>query len=102
MELKDFVSKVLVDLNEAVDEARELTSRDMKFTTGKDNRTVEFDIAVTVEDENSASGKAGIQVLRLVEAGGTVSETSKNATVSRVSFGVHIEYLTKEETRQLG
>lgn len=101
MELKDFVKKVLVDLDSAVSDARKETERDISFTSGKDNRTVEFDIAVSVEQVDQASGKAGVKVLQFVEAGGNMSKENKNSTISRVKFGVRMDTSTKEETRAL-
>lgn len=101
MELKDFVKKVLTDLVDAVEEAREASSRDMHLTSNQETRTVEFDIAISVEESLGASGKAGIRVLTFAEAGGDIKKENKNSTVSRVQFGIHIDTLTKdEESRQ--
>lgn len=99
MELKDFVKKVLVDLDGAVSEARGEMQRDVHFSDGKDHRTVEFDIAVSAEEVNQKSGKAGVKVLQFAEAGGNLSKENKNSTVSRVRFGVRIDHMTKEEER---
>lgn len=101
MELKEFVKKVLVDLDGAVSEARGERQRDVHFSDGKDQRTVEFDIAVSAEEVNAAEGKAGVKVLQFAEAGGNMSKENKNATVSRVKFGVRIGSMTKEEERAL-
>lgn len=101
MELKDFVKKVLVDLDAAVSEARSETQRDVSFTDGKDQRTVEFDIAVSAEETNAKSGKAGVKVLQFAEGGGSMSKENKNSTVSRVRFGVRIDSMTKEEERAI-
>lgn len=97
MELKEFVKKVLTDLVDAVEESRESSSRDMRLTANANTRTVEFDIAVSAEESTGGSGKAGIRVLQFVEAGGNITSESKNSTVSRVQFGVHIDTMTKDE-----
>lgn len=99
MDLKDFVKSVLVDINAGVDEARKVTSRDITFDQSKDKRTVEFDVAVTVEKNTSASGEAGIRVLNFIEGGGNISKEAKNSTVSHISFGLHIDSWTKEENQ---
>ncbi len=101
MELKDFVKKVLVDLDSAVSEARSEMQRDVRFTDGKDQRTVEFDIAVSVEETGSTEGKTSVRVLQFAEAGGSISKENKNSTVSRVKFGIRIDSMTKEEVRVL-
>ncbi len=102
MEFKDFVKKVLVDLDGAVSEARSEMKRDVHFTDGKDKRTVEFDIAVSAEENNVKSGEAGVKVLPFVEGGGNISKENKNATVSRIRFGVDIPSWTKEERSPYG
>jgi len=97
MDLKDFTKNVLIDLDTAVSEAREETSRDITFTGSKENRTVELDIAVAVENSTEKSGSAGIKVLEFAKSDGKMSSESKNSTVSRVKFGINFETLTKEE-----
>jgi hypothetical protein len=98
MELKQFVKNVLKDLVDAVEEVRHESTRDMKLSSHKEsNQTVEFDIAVTVEDSTTGTGKAGIKVFQIIEGGGELSKEQKNSSVSRVKFGVHIEPWTKQE-----
>jgi hypothetical protein len=98
MELKDFVKKVIVDLDQAISEANGETKREVRFKGVKETRTaLEFDVAVTVESTDSTTGKAGIKVWGLAEAGADGSVQNRNSTVSRVSFGVDISEYTKEE-----
>ena len=70
MNLQDFVKDVLIQVNAAVDEARTQTTREIQFSDNNKSRTIEFDVAVSAEESKSSSGKAGIKVLRFVEAGG--------------------------------
>ena len=58
---------------------------------------MEFDIAVSVEDTDAKSGKAGIKVLQFAEAGGDISKETKNSTVSRIKFGINVDTATKAE-----
>ncbi len=97
MELKEFVKSVLKDVVGAVEETRQESSRDMFLNSVGEQRTVEFDIAVTVEDSTSASGKAGIKVFSVIEGGGETLKELKNSSVSRIKFGVHIDRWTKQE-----
>ena len=62
-------------------------------------RSVEFDIAVTIEESNSASGKAGVKVLQFVQVGGKADLQSRNETVSRISFGVYVNTWTKDKQK---
>jgi hypothetical protein len=98
MELKDFVKKVIVDLDQAISEANEETQREVRFKGVKETRTaLEFDVAVTVESTDTAKGKGGIKVWGIAEAGVDGTIQSKNSTVSRVSFGVDVGEYTKTE-----
>ncbi len=98
MELKEFVKKVIIDLDEAISEANSETKREIRFKGVKETRTaLEFDVAITVEstDQGKAGGEIKVWGIGQVGAGGT-SEL-KNSTVSRVSFGVDISEKTKIE-----
>lgn len=97
MNLQDFVKNVLIEINAAVDDARQQTSRDIRFTTNAENRTIEFDIAVSAEEVSGKGGKGGVKVLQFAEIGGDIAKANKNSTVSRVVFGLHIEPRTREE-----
>jgi hypothetical protein len=102
MELKDFVKKVIMDLDQAVTEANNETARQVRFKGVKDQKnSLEFDVAVTAESTKSGEGGGGIKVWNIVEAGGKVSNEIRNSTVSRVSFSVDISETTKEEDRRL-
>ncbi len=102
MELKDFVKKVIVDLDQAISEANAETAREVRFKGVKEQRTaLEFDVAVTVESTTTASGGGKITVWGLMEAGADGSGEAKNSTVSRVTFGVDIGEKTKQETQAL-
>lgn len=97
MNLKEFVKEILIELNDAVDEARVSTSRDIRFSEKDDSRTVEFDIAVSAENTGTKHGKAEVKVLQFAGVGGNISNESKNSTVSHVRFGLQIEPITKKE-----
>lgn len=98
MNLQDFVKDVLVGLDKAVEGARVEMKRDVHFSDTKEQRTVEFDIAVSAEEVDVKSGKAGIKVLQFAEAGGNLSKENKNSTVSRIKFGINVSHMTKEES----
>jgi len=101
MNLKEFTQQVIRDVTQAVEEVRSSSKRDMRLGANNDNRTIEFDIAVTVEEGTGKQGGANIQVLQLLKVGGDVSNELKNSTVSRVKFGVNIDEITREEEAAL-
>ena len=97
MEFKDFIKKILVDLVDSVEEVRQQSHRDMHLSGSKENRTVEFDIAVSVEDSIKGEGSAGIKIFQVIEGGGDIAKKIKNSTVSRIKFGIDIDRWTKSE-----
>ena len=97
MDLKEFVSKAITDIIQAVDKASENSVKEPELAARPDKRTIEFDIAVSAENTDTKSGKAGIRVLEFAEAGGNLSKETKNSTVSRIVFGIDVSRKTKEE-----
>jgi hypothetical protein len=101
VDLQQFVTSVLTQLDAAVSQARADTQRDIRFQASQGSRTVEFDVAVTVESEKSKEGGAKLEVAGFWmvggHLGGGMTDSAKEPTVSRVRFGVHIEPLTKDE-----
>jgi|TARA_R110001606_G_C15358805_1_gene648292 hypothetical protein len=100
MELKDFISNSLVDIQEGVEDA--IKRVDEKGTTGVVNphlvnvktraslmQNVQFDIAVTASDKEGQGVKGGIKVVGIAIGadGKTSSETS---VVSRIQFNIPI------------
>ena len=100
MDLDEFVKKVLVDINKAVDTAEVNSSRRIYFNSHKERPTVEFDVAVTAEHATKGSGAAGVKVLSFVKGEGEYEKANKSSTVSRVKFGVDIYPLTKSEEQE--
>lgn len=100
MELKEFVKSVLKDVVDAVEETTKESSREMYLVNNTGSRSIEFDIAVTVEGSDSREGGAGIKVFQLIEGGGKISSETKNSTVSRIQFGVFVDTQTKTEREQ--
>lgn len=95
MELKAFVKQVLIDVIEGVEEVRSSSARDVEITGSTDSRSIEFDVAVTVEDKIEGKAQAGISVLSALKANGDVSTGVRNETVSRIRFGVHVHQKSK-------
>ncbi len=97
MELKEFIKKVIADAIEAVDESSDVATRGVYLASRNDKRTIEFDVAVSVEETKSVQGKAGIKVLSFMEGRGELGSGSKNSKVSRIVFGVDVNSSTKAE-----
>lgn len=95
MDLKNFTKQAILEITEAVKEIN--IDREVLLVSGKDKRTIEFDVAVTVEENRATTGGGQIQVLGLIRGEGDIKQEVKNATVSRIEFGVSVATATKAE-----
>jgi len=99
MELHEFVTTTLVQIQQGVQEA--IAQSQQRGLKGAINpiwgaadrhdpnyvRDVAFDVAVTVIDRTEGSGGAAINVLS-VKLGGEMSQGAENSHVSRVQFSI--------------
>jgi hypothetical protein len=111
LSLKDFISKTILDLCEAVEEVREkkfyVAPRIFTDPNSKEKATdVEFDIAVSVSNSttNSAEGNGAfsISVLSMnISAGAAQSEGAdmSNSSISRIKFNVPVYFQFDKEER---
>lgn len=100
MELKEFTKKAIAEIVEGVDEVSNNLQRRVLLSDIKEKRTIEFDVAVTVEENIGSGGKGEIKVLGLIMAGGGVEKETKSSTVSRIQFGVYVDVDTKKESQR--
>lgn len=100
MNLKEFTKQALTEIINGVEETRTMSSRDLRLTGTKENRTVEFDVAVTVETKKKTEGETEIKVLAFAAAGGHIGQETTNSTITRIKFGVNVDPLTKTEEIQ--
>lgn len=93
MKLSDFITTVLVDIENGVNSAARTTGRRTQLHTvgNKGDEGVQFDVAITASAE--ASGKVGAEVFNVGAKGeGKIGEEK----VSRVQFRVIVgEYFKK-------
>jgi hypothetical protein len=99
MELREFVTETLVQIQEGVQDAIN-RRRDTQGAAGvinpafaepsaNDRQMVEFDVAVTVSDKHEGSAKGGLRVWS-VELGAGGSMAAERSTVSHVKFAVPV------------
>lgn len=97
MKLKDFITTVLVDIEEGVSNAARITGRytylkRMGFGNKDDDTGVEFNVAVTASGETS--GKIGAEVLSI---GGKIKGKISSEEISRIKFRIKVgDYLKKK------
>lgn len=113
MDLKDFVSETLSQINQGVKYARKNIEGDDGTKIGSRLRTissgvtseylanqsdggvahlVHFDVALTVSDTSGSSSKGKISVASIFSAQGDTSEDSTSSEVSRVRFTIPISF----------
>lgn len=95
MNLKEFVRNALVEIETAINDANEISSREIRFFGSKDRPTVEFDVAVSVEHSTSANGGTDIRVVPLLRISGDAKASKSSSSVSRITFAVEIAPITK-------
>lgn len=84
MKLKDFITTVLIDIEQGVNEASRQTNRVIFLRNmGGVDDGVEFDVAVTAGSE--ASGKVGAEVFSV---GAKTEGRISNEEVSRIKFRI--------------
>jgi hypothetical protein len=96
MEIKDFVSETLIQINEAMKDTKQKTGVSHSVSRGvKGGQGVSFSLAVTNSDnkESSKGGKAGLSI-KVLEAklDSSGKSNSSSETVSRIEFTVRPDY----------
>jgi hypothetical protein len=103
MELREFVTKAVVDIVEGVEDANLYAYRGIQFIELGDAQRIVFDVAVSVEEASSIKGqgsrKGGIWVLT-AGPGTTASRDTESLGVTRIRFGVHVDRPTPEQVQQ--
>jgi len=101
MELKDFVAATLCEIQEGVQKAINDTQENdingvINPCWGGSHRInrdmiekVNFDIAVTIDDQATSGIKGGIKVVG-ISLGGEDGETSRTSKVSRIQFSIPV------------
>ena len=97
MELKEFIKNALNDILAGVEDVRVSAVRDIRVEGDKDKSAIEFEVAVTVENDNTAKSGGKITVLSLLQAAGESTKEYKNSSVSKIKFGIYVDRETKAE-----
>jgi len=100
MDVKEFVRETLRQIVEGVREAKNETAHKCQIApVGNQRGKVEFDIAVTVDEEKTKEKGAGVSVWAL-KAGAIGQSTVSTNTVHRIKFSVSIDFESKAEEGQ--
>lgn len=114
MDLKEFTKQTLIQIVEGAEEANRslmikgsyIPYTNMRNTNNAytvddagDHRlviNVDFDVAITASESEGANGGAGLKVVGLFNAGGSVESKTENQTISRIKYTLPL-VLTKDE-----
>ncbi len=83
-------------MNSAVEEVEKVSGKEVHIAKPEDNKCVMFDIAVTVENTAKDNVEDGIKVLG-VKLGRDSAQEAKSSAVSRITFGVYLNFSPKKE-----
>jgi hypothetical protein len=112
LRLKDFIQQSLVEICEAISEAREERVEiapklhESLQGAGMKHSDVEFDLAVTVENNEGREVKAevGATIISVVSFGAKASASAKEdknvSTISRIKFSVPVYLMYKSHEKQ--
>lgn len=124
MDLKDFVKETLVQISTGVQESIEAVRESGGFTNpaasgnvksdssshfgsmgeGQNVFLVDFDVAVTVDENSEVSGGGRLKVAGVFAVGGEAGNSSKSSSTNRVSFKIPlalpVDPISHEEAKQ--
>lgn len=95
MDIKTFVKSSINQVISAIKEAEETTNHEVRLIKNKDNASIEFDIATTVEISNNGHAEIKVSIL-----GGKYNRDAKTSEASRVKFGIYVSSENKDIIKQ--
>lgn len=100
MKIDEFITGVLVDINNGLQNARTRTGK-AYYIDNSDKTCVSFDIAVTAVNSTSsqAEGKASAGFIEVLGAGvsGQIEDKIENSEISRINFKIYVPMQTEQE-----
>lgn len=95
MDLKDFVKQTVCSIVRGTEEIESELKREVHLHD-KENENIEFDIALTVKEENAKGGSGSIAIASL-GIGGSREKKNESSTINRIQFSLYVNSKTKEE-----
>lgn len=104
MELRQYVSGALIEICEAVEEAREKVKRTSGIAIApssidgvvqEDPSMIEFDVSIVVSESANQDGKGGAQinvVAANLQIGGSAASSTKSESQQRIRFAVPVHF----------
>lgn len=92
--LEDFIKTTLLEIARGVKAANDEISDTQTYEMKSGGESIDFDVAVTVENENSSSAGMGA-IISVISIGGKNSNMDKDQRMSRVKFSVKVHGIIK-------
>ena len=103
MELKDFVAQTLVQIVEGIDQANDSLSNKSAFVVSSNIKTyvsnVDFDVAINIQDSQSKTGGANIEVFSVLNIGGKGEKGLIDTSTNRIKFTLPLALPTEPEDK---
>jgi len=100
MKLDEFISKVLLGINNGISDARQKANRRYQIETAS-NSGINFDIAVTTTKstgtEATGNAKAGFVEVLGAGVGAKLTDKHENSEVNRIQFSIYVPSQTEQE-----
>jgi len=93
MDLQTFVTGTLDQIFSGIKDANEKRNNNLfklQMNSGENKSTIEFDVALTISQENAQGGGGTLKVWG-IGIGGNVENTSSTESISRVRFAVQVD-----------
>lgn len=103
MEVKDFVKTVIAQVVTALEESEQELGRAIHLSLPADKKSIEFDLATTVESSFGKEGKlqGAVKILGIgTEGSGLMKTESKDSYTSRVKFGISVNAQNKKQEEE--
>ena len=95
MELKEFVTKTILDVIEGVRDAQlsnKTTAQINAATAGRKIENIDFDVALSVTDGNEKDRGITVSIPSISKAGSFGRKESRETTEQRVKFSIPVAY----------
>ena len=91
MELKDFISETIKQITDGILEGNTYIKEKSNSLEGIRNKytQIDFDIAVTSNEENKGDLGGKISVVHVFSAGASTSKSASTSSQNRIQFNVH-------------
>lgn len=94
IKLEDFIKTTLLDIAKGINAANKELSNTQTFEMKAGGDTIDFDVAVSVDNESSESSGVGA-IISVISLGAKSTKGTKDQSLSRIKFSVKVHGIIK-------